>query len=216
MKRKFLMMGSILAVATLSYASGVQAADAGGWYFGLGVGRSDAKKTGSWAEQADAALLANGITSTTTIGGGDTAWKLYAGYQFNENFAAEGGYTHLGKFGGTSVITAPAAATASGTWDADAVHLAAVGIAPIGKQFSAFGKLGLAYSRLRVNLAAPGAGVNPSNSRLQPALGLGLKYDFTKQFGLRAEWEHFNNVGDGSTTGQTAIEVFSLSGQLRF
>jgi hypothetical protein len=51
---------------------------------------------------------------------------------------------------------------------------------------------------------------------MQPLLGLGLKFDFTKAFGVRGEWERFNNVGDGSTTGQTPMNVWTLSGQFRF
>jgi hypothetical protein len=35
-------------------------------------------------------------------------------------------------------------------------------------------------------------------------------------FGLRAEFERFNNVGDGSDTGQSPIHVWSLSAQVRF
>ena len=58
--------------------------------------------------------------------------------------------------------------------------------------------------------------VNPTNARVQALLGAGLTYDVTKQFSVRTEWERFNNVGDGSTTGQTAIDVISLSGQFRF
>jgi hypothetical protein len=41
--------------------------------------------------------------------------------------------------------------------------------------------------------------------------GLGLRYDFTKAFGVRGEWERFRtggNVGD--------IDVFSVSGVVRF
>jgi OOP family OmpA-OmpF porin len=218
---KLLMWSVILAAISPGYALGAPAADDSGWYVGLGVGRSDARRTTSWGGQTDASLLANGITSSTVVSSHDTAWKLFAGYRFNENFAAEGGYTRIGRFAGTSVISAPAAATAPGTWDANALSAAIVGIAPIAKQFSAFGKLGLAYSRLSVSVAAPGAGgttvlVNPNNARLQALVGAGLTYDVTKQFSVRTEWERFNNVGDGSTTGQTAIDVFSLSGQFRF
>ena len=218
---KFMMWSGILAAISPGYAHAAQAADDSGWYGGIGVGRSDARRTTSWATQTDATFAANGVTSSTLISSHDTAWKLLAGYRFNENFAAEGGYTRIGRFSGTSVISAPAAATALGTWDAKAINAAIVGIAPIAKQFSAFGKLGIAYSQLTVSVAAPGAGgatvlVNPKNSRTQALVGAGLTYDITKQFSVRTEWERFGNVGDGSTTGQTAIDVFSLSGQFRF
>jgi hypothetical protein len=215
-----LISGFILA-ATMAVvdAPGAQAADDNmlGWYAGLGAGHSDAKRTGSWAEQADLGLQTRGTTSVTTVGGGDTAWKLYVGDQIHENVAIEAGYTRLGKFGGSSVITAPAAGRGTGTWDAYAGNVSVVGLVPLGNQFTAFGKLGIAYSRLAVNVVAPGpVGFAPSAGRFEPVIGLGFRYDFNKRIGLRAEWEHYNNVGDGSTTGQTAVEVWSLNAQFRF
>jgi OmpA-OmpF porin, OOP family len=211
--------GITMILALMAGVSVAQAADesVGGWYAGIGVGRGDAKRTGSWAEQADLGLLAKGTTSLTTIGGGDTGWKFYVGNQFHENIAVEAGYTRLGKFGGSSVVTAPAAGVATGTWDAYAANVSAVGLIPLGNQFTAFGKLGIAYSRLSASVVAPGPVVfSPSASRFEPLIGLGVRYDFNKRIGLRAEWEHFNNVGDGSTTGQTAVEVWSLNAQFRF
>ena len=213
-----LISGFILTAAMAAGAPGVRAADesVGGWYAGIGAGHSDAKRTGSWAEQADLGLQTRGTTSTTTVGGGDTAWKLYIGDQIHENIAIEAGYTRLGKFGGSSVVTAPAAGLGTGTWDAYAANVSVVGLVPLVQQFTAFGKLGIAYSRLSVNVVAPGVVFAPSSSRFEPVIGLGFRYDFNKRVGLRAEWEHYNNVGDGSTTGQTAVEVWSLNAQFRF
>jgi len=218
---KFLLWGGILAAISPDHALAAQAADDSGWYVGLGAGRSDARRTTSWSQLTDSALGANGITSSTLISSHETAWKILGGYRFSENFAAEGGYTRIGRFAGTAVISAPAVAAAPGTWDAHAVSAAAVGIVPLTKQFSAFGKLGLVYSRLSVNVAAPGIGgatvlVSPKNSRTDVLVGAGLTFDVTKQFSVRTEWERFSNVGDGATTGQTAIDVFTLSGQFRF
>jgi OOP family OmpA-OmpF porin len=210
------MRNGILAAAGLGYALGLQAADEANWYIGAGFGRSDAKRTTSWGTTADATLFINGITSSTLVDSHDTAWKLFGGYQFNENFALEGGYTNLGKFGGTTTITAPAAGLAAGKWKARSpLNLAVVGTYPIKDRFSVLGKLGLAVTKLTVSIAPP-AYANISATRVQPLLGVGLKYDFTKAFAVRAEFERFNNVGDGSNTGQSNINVWSLSGQYHF
>lgn len=213
---KSLMWSSILTVASLGYAPGALAADESSWYIGGGFGRSDAKRTTSWATTTDALLLTNGFTSSTLIDSHDTAWKLFGGYQFNQNFAIEAGYTDFGRFNGTTYISAPAAVTAASKWDASSpLNVAAVGIFPVWDRFAVLGKLGLAYTRLRVTVAPPSP-VSLSASRVQPLLGVGLKYDFTKEFAVRGEFERFNNVGDGSNTGQTPINVWSLSGQYRF
>ncbi len=47
-------------------------------------------------------------------------------------------------------------------------------------------------------------------------VGLGLKYDFDQHIALRGEWEHFKDVGDSATTGQSDINVWSASLQYRF
>jgi len=62
----------------------------------------------------------------------------------------------------------------------------------------------------------PGALYSPSATRVQPLLGVGLKFDFNKTFGVRAEFERFSNVGDGSSTGQSPIYVWSAGAQVRF
>jgi hypothetical protein len=38
----------------------------------------------------------------------------------------------------------------------------------------------------------------------------------TKAIGPRGEFERFNNVGDGSTTGQSAVHAWSVSALYRF
>ena len=211
-----------LAAATLlSYALPATAADDLSWYAGAGLGRGDAKRTGSWAEHADLAFRTQGVTSLTTISNGNSAWKMFGGYVFNENVSVEAAYSRLGRFGGTSTVTAPAAGTGSGTWDASALSLAAIGSLPIHEnRVAATGKLGLARTRLGVSAAASGGGTSaafgPSNDRINLMLGVGMRFDLTKQFGVRAEYDYYNNVGDGTTTGQTGVAVWSLNGFYRF
>jgi OOP family OmpA-OmpF porin len=213
---KSLMRNGILAAAGLGYALGLQAADEANWYVGAGIGRSDAKRTTSWGTTADATLFVNGITGSTLVESHDTAWKLFGGYQFNANLALEAGYTDLGKFRGTTTITAPAAGLATGKWKAiSPLNLAVVGTYPVKDRLSVMGKLGLAVTKVTVSITPPAA-ASLAATRVQPLLGVGLKYDFTKAFAVRAEFERFNNVGDGSNTGQTPINVWFLSGQYRF
>jgi OmpA-OmpF porin, OOP family len=211
----------MLAATTAAAPAFVVAADEPSWYGGIGLGRGEVARPGSWAERTDLSLFTQGVTSVTTISTGNTAWKLFGGYQMNENFGVEAGYARLGKFGGISTVTAPAAGTGSGTWDASAFSVSAVGTLPIHEnRVSAIGKLGLAYTRLDVNETAPrGAttvALNPSNDRANLVLGIGLRFDLTKTVGLRAEWEHYSNVGDGTSTGQSAVDVWSLNAVFRF
>ncbi len=205
----------LFALTILCGVPSVQAADDPAWYVGVGLGRTDVKKTSSWTQVTDAALLTRGLTSTTLIESHDTAWKLFGGYQFNENFAVEAGYHDLGTFKGVTSVTAPAAATVGGKWDAYAGSVSAVGIYPLVKQFSVFGKAGFAVSRVKVDVPAA-APYSASATRLQPLIGIGARFDITKAIGVRAEFERFNNVGDGDKTGQSPVNVWSISAQYRF
>jgi OOP family OmpA-OmpF porin len=207
-----LILSAVLVFGGVQYAG---AADDAGWYVGAGGGRSEVQRPGSFG-QVETGILqqTRGISSTTQIDSHDTAWKIFGGYQFNENFAVEAAYHDLGSFKGVTTITAPAASVAPGKWDATAGSLAAVGMYPLVKGLFVMGKAGLAVSELKVSV--PGALYSPSVNRVQPLLGVGLKYEFNKMFGLRAEFERFNNVGDGSDTGQSPIHVWSLGAQVRF
>ena len=205
----------LLAFSAMCAATACRAADDPAWYAGFGLGRTDVKKTSSWTQVTDAALLTRGLTSTTLIESHDTAWKLFGGYQFNENFAVEAAYHDLGTFKGITSVTAPAAATVGGKWDAYAGSLSAVGIYPLVKQLSVFGKAGFAVSRVKVDVPAA-TPYSASATRLQPLLGIGARFDITKAIAVRAEFERFNNVGDGDKTGQSPVNVWTLSAQYRF
>jgi OOP family OmpA-OmpF porin len=182
------------------------------------VGTSKANHAGSFSSALDTNLAGQGIASSTTLNDTDTAWKLFGGYQFNTYYGFEGGYDRLGRF---SANSASAGGSGSGTWDTNNVWtVAGTGTLPITDQFSVLAKLGLAYSTVAFNYLAAGpagtVGISQSTSRTQPLFGLGVKYDFDQHVALRGEWEHFKDVGDSNTTGQSDINVWSTSILYRF
>src|SRR5450830_1849591 len=134
--------GTLGLVALAVIANPLAVADDSGWYGGFNVGQSranidDARITGG--------LLGGGFT-TTSINDDDrdTGYKLFGGYKLNKNFAVEGGYFDLGKFGFTAT-TVPAG-TLSGNIKLRGLNLDAVGILPITEKFSVFGRVGANYA----------------------------------------------------------------------
>ena len=127
----------------------------------------------------------------------DDAWKLFGGYQFNRYFGAELGYTDLGK------VTLPGVSLDSKAW-----HASAVGSLPLAERFAFTGKLGLAQTETRVG----GFG---SDHNTDPMYGLGLRYDFTRQIGIRGEWERFR-VGGNPVTGKSDTDLYSINAVFRF
>ncbi len=162
-----------------------------GWYAGANVGRTKSKIDDA---RITSRLLGGGFaTSSISNDDSDTGYKLFAGYKFNRNFALEGGYFDLGRFG-YSATTVPAG-TLNGKIKLNGLNLDAVGILPINQKFSAFGRVGVNYADAKDSFSGTGAVVvtnpNPSKREANLKLGLGLQYDFTRSVGMRAEVERY-------------------------
>ncbi|WP_309682440.1 outer membrane beta-barrel protein [Polaromonas sp.] len=185
------VMGLAVLTAIAASASPLAMADDLGWYGGANLGRS--------AASIDDARISSGLAgaglSTTSIADRDRSngFKLFGGYQFNRNFAVEGGYFDLGKFGYTA-NTLPAG-TLNGNIRLNGLNLDAVGILPINDRLSALGRVGVNYARAKDSFSGTGAvsvtNPSPSKSGANLKLGLGLQYALTDALGLRAEVERY-------------------------
>jgi len=192
------------------------------WYIGGNIGQSRAKIDD---DKIRSQLLGVGRTSISiSDDNSDTAYKLFGGYQFNKNFALEGGYFDLGQFGYTAT-TLPAgtmtAGTLSGKIKLNGLNLDAVGMLPFGddEKFSAFGRLGFHYAQAKDNFTSTGAisapaNPNPSKSAINYKAGLGLQYDFNESFGMRVEAERYRI--DDAIGNKGDIDMYSLGLIYRF
>lgn len=180
---------SVLVLAML--ASPFATADDAAWYGGANIGptRATIDDAGIARNLLSGGLSASSITNTSR----DTGYKVFGGYQFNKNFALEGGYFDLGKFG-FEANTAPPG-TLTGEIKLRGVNLDAVGILPLTDQFSLFGRVGANYAEARDTFTGTGAvGVpnpNPSQREWNPKIGLGMQYQLTPALALRAEVERY-------------------------
>ena len=178
-------------VALAAIASPYAVADDTGWYGGASVGQSRAKIDDA---RITSGLLGSGF-ATTSISDDDrdTGYKIFGGYQFNKNFALEGGYFDLGKFGFTAT-TIPAG-TLHGDIKLRGLNLDAVGILPITEKFSALGRIGVNYAQARDTFSGTGAvnvtNPNPSKNDTHYKVGLGLQYAFTESLAVRTELERY-------------------------
>jgi OOP family OmpA-OmpF porin len=185
-----------------------------GWYLGGNVGQSNAK--------IDDPRIAGGLLqqgfATTSISDRDrdTGYKLFGGYQLDRNFAIEGGYFDLGKFGFTA-NTVPAG-TLDGNIRIQGLNLDLVGTVPLGERFSAFGRAGLIYADSRDSFTGTGSvnvlNPNPSKSNANYKFGLGLEYAFNPSLGLRLEAERYRI--DDAVGNKGDIDLYSLGLVYRF
>lgn len=189
-----------LAVITSPYA----VADDPGWYGGINLGQSRSHLN---TERIAGNLV--GGAATTSIDSRDTGYKLFGGYQFNPNFALEGGYFDLGRFGFTATTLTPGAL--SGSIKVKGLNLDAVGILPLGEKWSAIARAGLNYADTKDTFSGT---VNTTKSDTNYKYGLGLQYAFTQSLDLRLEAERYR-VNDG-VGGRGNIDLVSLGLVYRF
>ncbi len=130
----------------------------------------------------------------------DTAWRIFGGYQFDRHFSAELGYHDFGKAGFTG-----------GDIKANAWELVGIAAWPINEQFSIYGKAG----GFRGETKDSGlAGRKETNSDF--TYGAGVQYDVTRNVGLRAEWQRYQNLGGASLGGGRDVDVFGVGILWRF
>jgi OmpA-OmpF porin, OOP family len=122
----------------------------------------------------------------------DSSWKIFGGYQFNRHFAVELGYSDLGEVSETepTILGNVTGALKATVWD-----LVAVASMPIADGFSIFGKVGLYRADTDFTASAIGLSVTESDSNTDLTFGVGARYDFTRNLGVRLEWQRYQDVG---------------------
>jgi OmpA-OmpF porin, OOP family len=201
---------AVIAVIASQYA----VADDSGWYLGGNVGQSRATIDD---ERITSGLLGQGFFTTSIDDRNrDTGYKLFGGYQLNNNFGLEGGYFDLGKFG-FNANTLPAG-TLDGNIKIQGLNLDLVGTVPLGEKFSAFGRAGLIYAESKDTFAGTGAinvlNPNPSKNAVNYKFGLGLQYALNASLGLRVEAERYRI--DDAVGNKGDIDLFSIGLVYRF
>jgi len=210
-----LLLAAGLAASSSALAQSAQSAQSMGFYVGGGFGQSQADIDNA-AFNAAARGIPGVTGASTTSDERDTGWKFFAGYQFHPNFAAEFGYAYLGKFGVTSALLPAGVLTGEAkvenNWSGDLL-----GILPLGN-FSVFGRLGLLWSETKVTLTGVGPGgaaaINTKDDDLSWKMGVGAGYEFTRQLGMRGEWERYR-VSDG-VGGRADVDLLSVSLRFKF
>lgn len=193
MKKTHVFM-QLCAATVFLQTSAFAAATNEGWYAGLSVGMS----INEFESEDTSKIIVPGSLSTVTES--DTSPGLYAGYQFNDVFGVEAGYTNIGDF--KIHVTMPDGRGIAEDYKVDALTLAGTVSKQLGSNFSIFGKLGAAFTHVKDTYKFSD---NPklfsfSKRRTNPLLGIGVKYAISPQASLRAEYEHFGEVGSAITS----------------
>lgn len=204
-------LGLIALAASLSSATFAQDAN---WYLGANLGQSQAEIDNGRITQD---LLSGGFT-TTEINADekDSAYKIFAGYQFNSMLSVEAGYFDLGTFDFTA-RTDPLG-TLSGNIKLRGVNLDLVGLLPLNEEFSLFARAGVHYTLAKDNFAGTGlvniTNSNPSKREANLKLGLGIQYAINEAWAIRLEDERYH-VNDG-VSNRGDVDLISIGAIYRF
>jgi OOP family OmpA-OmpF porin len=157
-----------------------------------------AVSAGAMAQQADTGLYVGAMIGQSDLEiDKDTAWKASIGYQINRTFAVEAGYTNLGEVSETVAgVTAEAEATA---WEV-------IGLAkfPVANQLSLYGLVGIAMAEVEARVG----GVSADDDSTELTFGFGAQYDFSRNMGVRAQWQRYGADDD--------IDVISVGLVVKF
>lgn len=173
-----------IAIAVLVSGGLVAAsqASAQGFYIGGSFGTSN----------IDDGNAVPGLITSGSVDGTDTGMKFFGGYQFSRNFGLELAFVDLGKAGYSG--TFQGFPVTGGTIKTTGFNFSAVGIWPLNANFDIFGKVGAFSWESKASDVTGGAPFSGKEDGTDLSFGLGVTYNMTKNFGIRAEWEQFKAV----------------------
>jgi OOP family OmpA-OmpF porin len=174
MKINKVVVASALALSGLLAATQASAQA----FVGASIGQSDVD------EDITAGLITSGSVDSK-----DNAFKVFGGYMFNRHFGVEGAYVDLGAVSYSGSFGS--AAVSGGKVEMTGFNVAALGSYPVTEAFSVFGKIGLFIWEAEASDTTGGVPFSEKTDGTDISFGLGLNYQFTRNLGVRAEWERF-------------------------
>jgi OOP family OmpA-OmpF porin len=217
----------LAAASSLAHAQGINAKPVvGPWYIGVAGGQSRAD-IDDWDYYNGFTVGGLPFTGLVTMDAdsNDTAWRIFGGYNFNENWAIEGAYTDLGQIKTRYTWNALSLPLFEVTGEQVAWSAAIKGTLPINKQFDVFGLVGMTSNRTKVNFNEINVnfiGGVPSGSdhRTDLLTGLGVEFKPTPNIGLRLEYQNYNQFGgsgqDVNDPLRMEVDAWTLGGSVKF
>ncbi|MBP1205680.1 OOP family OmpA-OmpF porin [Duganella sp. 1411] len=178
---------ALVASATALSATSAFADDAGTGYIGAGV-------VGSRYE-----YNAPGAVSSDNHSGYKAGGKVYGGYNIDQTWAVEAGYTDFGKK--SYNYTANGLPGGIHT-DAHSYYLAGKGTWPVNQQIALFGKLGVARNTNKVSTSGISS-VGGDNDKTALYASVGAEYAINKNVKVSLEYENYgkNDIDTGRKAG---------------
>jgi hypothetical protein len=185
---------ALIASASALSAAQAQTTSAPRAYLGAGIASADHDFKLPGASQVDTE-------------GYKASGKLFGGYEFNQTWGLEAGYTDFRK---SDVNYSIGGVNTRGETDGHAVYLAAKATMPVNEQFSLYGKLGA--TRVKSELETLNVMQNISRSKTEAYGALGAEYKLNKNVSVVGEYERYGKSKDFGTKA----DVFTIGAKYAF
>lgn len=143
----------------------------------------------------------------------DDARQLKLGYQYSRYFSLQGEFADFGRSPGAAFSMSDAYTGPRRT----GFGLDSIGTLPVTNRFSFYGRFGAYRGDARPTFGTTLPTLIGDTGRYGTRLryGLGLRYDFSKALGVRAEFERYSATG-GNMLTETDSEMLSVGLSWRF
>lgn len=171
----FRMKKLIFALAATVALGAAQAATPGP-YIGVGIANADHNASIPGA-------------SSTSSDGWKTSGKIFGGYEFDQTFGVEVGYTDFRSSDYSYTLNG---VNRTGSSDGKSYYVAGKATAPVNEQFSVFGKLGAAQNKRNFSDSL----LNGDSSKTELYAGVGAQYNFNPKVAVTLEYERYGKNQD--------------------
>lgn len=165
------------------------------------------------------ALAHNGLYSftETSLGAfapglaGENGRKLTLGYKYSRYFSVESEFVDFGPAAGTVFATPAASPFRNSGFGVDTVATLPF------RGFSFYGRLGAHRGETRTAFPSNAISLlgDPAGRGTRLRLGMGMRYDFTRAFGIHAELERYSPLGS-PLASDAETDLFSVGVKWRF
>lgn len=153
--------------------------------------------------------------SAAAVPNGESAYRLKLGYKYSRYFAVEGEYVDF-KPAGPEMFASPSSLASA--FRSTGFGVDTIAMLPLWR-FSLYGRLGAYRGDARGGFGYGSTALLPAEAFMRGTrwrYGMGVRYDFTKSLGIRAELERNAPLGSPLATDAEAADQFSVGVSWRF
>jgi opacity protein-like surface antigen len=187
-----ILVAALLATATLA-AQAAPKDESIGPYAGAEIGRSNFKLSSSLP-----------VTASDKSG---NALKIFGGYNFDQNFGAELGYTRFGSFSETATVGGVATKQVG---SARSIYAVGTARATLADSFGIHGRAGISFGKVSGTNLLP-ASDSLMGTKRSLLVGFGADYRVAPNVTLTADYDHY-----GKLSNNVKADTFMVGARVNF